>query len=103
MKDSTSTAGNTAYDLNLFAAHRTFVVESEQTVIEAILSGDAYTLANGNIVSVAAGLQYRDFAYRDIADSLSFFRLDGRADPVFSIANASQECVCDFCRGYCSD
>lgn len=91
LKDPTQDAGNTQDDLRLFSSIRTFTAESVQQVAEVIFSGDVFELSNGNIVSVALGGQYRDLGYKDIADSLSFFQLDGRADPVFTIANTNQD------------
>ena len=94
VKDGVTVAGNTIRgnnsDLSLFAANRTFIKETDQTVIELILSGDLFEL-NNNIVAVALGAQYRDTEFNDIADSLSEFRIDGRTDPVFSIQDASQD------------
>lgn len=95
VKDNVTTAGNSLSgansDLNLFTSHRTFIKETTQHVAEVILSGDAYELSNGNVIVAAVGAQYRDTRFRDIADSLSTFRLDGRTDPVFSIPSASQD------------
>ena len=91
LKDGFSIAGNTDTDLELFSANRTFQSESVQQVTEAILSGELFELGNGNTVLAAFGAQYRKFDYNDIADSLSEFQLDGRADPVFSINDASQD------------
>jgi len=94
VKDGVSVAGNTVYgagsDLSEFAVNRTFVKESIQTVVETILSGEAFEL-NGEIVAVAIGAQYRDMEFSDIADSLSAFRIDGRTDPVFSVVGATQD------------
>jgi len=91
LKDGSSLAGNTAADIELFSAHRTFVSESIQKVAEVTVSGDVFELPNGDMVSMAFGAQWREFSYSDIADSLSEFRLDGRADPVFSIVDAKQD------------
>ena len=90
VKDNFSRSGNSAADLELFAANRVFQAESVQQVIEAVFSGVLFEFA-GNSVLGAFGAQYRRFDYNDIADSLSEFRLDGRADPVFSINDAEQD------------
>ena len=84
-------AGNDASALEVISANRVFQSEAIQQVVEVILSGDVFELGNGNMVVAAFGAQYRDLEYNDIADSLSEFRLDGRADPVFSINDASQD------------
>ncbi len=84
-------ADNDASALDAISANRVFQSEAIQQVVEVILSGDAFELGNGNTVIVAFGAQYRDLEHNDIADSLSEFRLDGRADPVFSINDASQD------------
>lgn len=95
VKDGVSVAANTmdgiGSDLSRFATFHTVNMSSEQHVYELILSGDVFELANGNIVSVAFGGQYRDFKYNDTQDSLEYFQLDGRADPVFNITDASQD------------
>ena len=91
LKDGFTVAGNTDADLALFSTNRVFQSEAIQQVWEGVFSGDLIELSNGNIVTVALGAQYRDFSYNDIADSLSVFRLDGRADPVFSINDSSQD------------
>jgi len=94
-KDGVTTAGNTldgaASDLAKFATYNTAIASSEQQVLEVILSGDLFDLSNGNTVTAAFGAQYRDFTYNDTADSLEYFRLDGRADPVFNISEATQD------------
>ena len=90
VKDNFSRAGNGAADLELFAANRVFQAESVQRVGEAVFSGILFELG-GNPVLGAFGAQYRHFGYNDIADSLSEFRLDGRADPVFSIDDAERD------------
>ncbi len=91
VKDGFSTSGNSAADLDIFSAHRTFVAETEQSVAEVILSGELPQFIDGTNVSAALGAQYRELEFNDIADSLSEFRLDGRADPVFSIVDAEQD------------
>ena len=91
VKDNFSVSGNTATDLGLFSTNRVFQSEAVQQVAEVIISGDLMEMPSGVPVSVAIGAQYRDFGYNDIADSLSVFRLDGRADPVFSIDDANQD------------
>ncbi len=96
VKDGFTVAGNSEADLALFATNRVFQSEAVQQVWEGIVSGDVFELSNGNTVTVAIGAQYRDFSYSDIADSLSVFRLDGRADPVFTIDNASQDAYAVF-------
>ena len=94
-KDGVTVAGNTldgaASDLAKFATFRTNNKSAEQQVIEVILSGDLFDLSNGNTVSAAFGAQYRDFDYNDTQDALEYFQLDGRADPVFNITDASQD------------
>lgn len=91
VKDGVSISGNSDAALDSFSSNRTFVTESIQKVAEATVSGDVFELSNGNYVSMAFGTQWREFTYSDIADSLSEFRLDGRADPVFSIIDAKQD------------
>ena len=95
VKDGITVAGNTldgaASDLAKFATYHTVNKSSEQQVIEVILSGDLFELSSGNIVSAAFGTQYRDFKYNDTQDSLEYFQLDGRADPVFNITDATQD------------
>jgi len=91
VKDDASVAGNTDIALGAFSTNRSIQQESIQTVAEIIFSGDLFELSNGNSIIAALGAQYRDFEYNDIQDSLSVFRLDGRADPVFSIDDASQD------------
>lgn len=91
VKDGVSTAGNDLIDRALFSSTRVFVKESSQSVFDATFSGDVFSFNNGNIVSAAAGFQYRDFAYSDIPDSLSFFALDGRGDPVVTIDDSEQD------------
>jgi len=92
VKDNVTVAGNN-HDVELpkFATFNTAIASSEQQVLEAILSGDLFDLSNGNTVTAAFGAQYRDFTYNDTADSLEYFGLDGRADPVFNITDASQD------------
>ena len=90
LKDGFSVSGNTDADLELFSTNRVFQAESVQQVAEVIFSGDLFKIRENTVVA-AIGAQYRDFGYNDIADSLSEFRLDGRADPVFSINDASQD------------
>lgn len=91
LKDGETLAGNTDADIDVFAANRTFTAETVQKVAEVIVSGEMFELPNGNPVAMAFGAQWREFTYNDIADSLSEFRLDGRADPVFSIVDATQD------------
>jgi len=91
VKDNVTLSGNSSAGIDTFSANRTFVSESVQKVAEATLSGDVYELDNGYSISMAFGAQWREFTYSDIADSLSEFRLDGRADPVFSIIDAKQD------------
>lgn len=90
VKDGVTVAGNTEADFDLFSANRLFSVEAIQEVAEVILSGDLFDLSGGTAVG-AFGAQYRKFQFSDIADSLSEFALDGRADPVFSIQEAEQD------------
>ena len=90
VKDDFSVAGNTADDLELFAANRVFQAEAVQQVMEVTASGELMEMAGGTLLA-AIGAQYRQFDYDDIADSLSEFRLDGRADPVFSINGETQD------------
>lgn len=95
LKDGVTTAGNTlsgpGNDLSLFSSSRTFVKETTQTVWEATLSGELFELSNGAPVLAAFGAQYREVGFQDIADSLSYFQIDGRTDPVFSIEDATQD------------
>ena len=91
VKDGVTTAGNDARDLAQFSTTRVFVRESAQSIFDATFSGDLFKLPNSNIIAVAAGFQYRKFNYSDIPDSLSYFQLDGRGDPVVSIDNATQD------------
>ena len=90
VKDGTSVSGNTAAGLDLISANRVFQAEAVQQVIEAVLSGELMETSAGDVLA-ALGLQYRNLDYDDIADSLSEFQLDGRADPVFSINDAKQD------------
>lgn len=92
VKDGATTAGNDlgATGLGLFAVNRTFTIETAQQVAEVIFSGELFDMGGGQALA-AVGAQYREQDFQDIADSLSEFRLDGRADPVFSIRNASQD------------
>lgn len=91
VKDNISVAGNTSADINSFSSNRTFTAESVQKVAEMIVSGDMFEIAGENTVAMAFGAQWREFEFTDIADSLSEFQLDGRADPVFSIVGAKQD------------
>lgn len=91
VKDNISLAGNTASDIDSFSANRTFTAESVQKVAEMIVSGDMFEISSGNMVAMAFGAQWREFEFTDVADSLSEFQLDGRADPVFSIIGAKQD------------
>ena len=90
VKDGVTQAINTEADFDAISANRVFQAESVQQVAEVIFSGDLFDIG-GNTVVAAFGAQYRDFNFNDIADSLSEFGLDGRADPVFSIQSASQD------------
>lgn len=96
VKDGTTVAGNDERDLAMFSTVRVFTKEAVQNVFDLILSGDLFTSKNGNTISAAAGFQYRDFTYSDIPDSLSYFRLDGRGDPVVTIDNATQDAIAVF-------
>ena len=91
VKDKSSLAGNSAADLDLFSSNRTFTAESIQKVAEIIVSGDMFEIGDGEVVTMAFGAQWREFGFTDLADSLSEFKLDGRADPVFSIIDAKQD------------
>lgn len=90
VKDSTTAAGNTPDDILTFSSTRSFVVESIQEVAEIIISGEAYTYADGRSIGVAFGAQTRKIKYNDTPDSLSYFKFDGRADQVIEIRDASQ-------------
>lgn len=94
VKDGVTVAGNTVYgsasDLAEFSVNRTFVKDTEQNVVELILSGDMFEIG-GNTGGVAFGVQYRDLTFTDIADSLSEFQIDGRTDPVFSVEDGEQD------------
>jgi len=67
-KDGTSLAGNDDTILNSFALIRNDQRRVEQTVVEAILSGETGLELGGGNVAIAFGGQYRDITLEDIPD-----------------------------------
>ncbi|MBL4827016.1 MAG: TonB-dependent receptor [Spongiibacteraceae bacterium] len=90
LKDGVTVAGNSEEDLKLISTDRVTNWESVQQVAEVIFSGDLIEMDSGT-VGVAIGAQYRDFAWEEIVDSLSYFLLDARQDGGVVNTVASQD------------
>jgi iron complex outermembrane receptor protein len=76
-KDGISSAGLTENVLRQITYTEVNEAESEQTVFDVVLSGEAFEL-DGGTVGMAFGLQYRDETYFSRQDSLTQAGLGGR-------------------------